>query len=275
MNRHLPVLLCISCLALASNVAIAQDLAASDPYTLLNPKPRELWRPLSADRPDFTESPFTVDPGAVQLEMSFFDYTRNGSAETLTIAPVNLKLGLLDDVDLQLVFDPYVHDDDTTQTRDGIGDSQVRLKINFWGNDGGATAFAFMPFIKIPTASSGLGNDHAEGGLIFPFATDLTDSIGLGLMFETDFVYDATDDGYDTEFVTTGVLGFDLSDDVGVYVEGIGIASTDSATDFRALFGTGVTYAARPDLVFDVGVNFGLTGDADDVNIFAGVTLRF
>ncbi len=39
-------------------------------YSLFNPTPRELWRPLSADRPDFTESPYTVDASAVQLEMS-------------------------------------------------------------------------------------------------------------------------------------------------------------------------------------------------------------
>lgn len=30
-------------------------------FSLFNPTPRELWRDLSADRPDFTESPITVD----------------------------------------------------------------------------------------------------------------------------------------------------------------------------------------------------------------------
>ena len=116
------------------------------PYSLLNPTPRELRRPMSADRPDFTESPYTVDAGAVQLEMSFFDYAKNGDAEAWTIAPANLKLGLLNDVDLQFVFDPYVHADDGAKTHDGFGDMQLRLKINLWGNDGGETAFGFMPF---------------------------------------------------------------------------------------------------------------------------------
>lgn len=244
-------------------------------YSLLNPTPRELWRPLSADRPDFTESPYTVDAGAVQLELSFVDYAKNGDEEAWTVAPANLKLGLLNDVDLQFVFDPYVHVDDGTLTRDGFGDSQFRLKINLWGNDGGDTAFAFMPFIQMPTASDDLGSDHVEGGLIFPFATDLAEGVGLGLMFETDFVYDEDDDGYDTEFIATGVLGFDVTDELGLYVEGIGIISTDSDVDFRSILGVGVTYGLTENMVLDAGVNIGLTGDADDVNLFTGLTVRF
>ncbi|MGI9013806.1 MAG: transporter [Phycisphaerales bacterium] len=195
-------------------------------YSLFNPTPRELWRPMSADRPDFTESPYTVDAGAVQIELSFIDYARNGDEETWMVAPVNLKLGLLNDVDLQFVFDPYINADDGAQTRQGFGDTQFRLKINLWGNDGGDTAFAFMPFIQIPTASDDLGSDHVEGGFIFPFATDLAEGIGFGLMFEADFVYDHVDEGYDIDFVGTGVLGFDMTDELGRYVEGIGIAST-------------------------------------------------
>ncbi len=244
-------------------------------YSLLNPTPREFWRPLSADRPDFTESPYTVDAGAVQLELSFVDYARNGDVETWTVAPTNLKIGLLNDVDLQFIFVPYVHEDDGTQIRDGFGDMQFRLKINMWGNDGGDTAFAFMPFIKIPTASDDLSNDHVEGGLIFPFATDLAEGIGLGLMFETDFVFDTDDGGYDTEFIATGVLGFDTAEKFGLYVEGIGIASTDSDVDFRGILGVGATYGLTENMIFDVGVNVGLIGDADDVNLFTGLTVRF
>ena len=67
-------------------------------YTLFNPTPRDLWRPMSADRPDFTESPITVDAGAVQVELSFLDYASNGDENALSVAPVNIKLGLLNNV---------------------------------------------------------------------------------------------------------------------------------------------------------------------------------
>ena len=56
--------------------AQAQTRMAADKshYHLFNPTPRGQMRELSADRPDVTESPYTVDAGHVQLEMSFVDY---------------------------------------------------------------------------------------------------------------------------------------------------------------------------------------------------------
>lgn len=272
-------------LAFASSTAAQNDPGSApppsdrapdkSPFHLFNPTPRDLRRDLSADRPDFTESPYTVDAGAIQLEMSFIDYVKNGSTDTWTAAPFNLKIGVLNDLDLQFAFDPWLREDDGTRARDGAGDLTIRAKFNLWGNDEGDTAFAFMPFIKAPTASGGLGNDHVEGGLIFPFAVDLAEGVSLGLMFETDFVYDDVDDGYDSEFVFTAALGLDITDVLGVYVEGIAIESTDAATNFRGLLGLGATLALTSDLILDAGVNLGLTGDADDFNFFTGLTIRF
>ena len=254
--------------------AQANELDKND-FHLFNPTPRELWRPLSADRPDFTESPYTVDAGAVQLEMSFVNYASNGDEESWAYAQTNLKLGLLNNVDIQLVFTPYNSFDDGSTTEYGLGDTQVRLKINLWGNDSGDTAFAIMPFIKFPTASDDLGNDHVEGGVIFPFSTEIKEGVGLGLMFETDFVYDETNDDYDAEFIGTGVFGFDVTGQLGLYTEGIAIFSSNSDVDFRAILGVGVTYEIRKDLILDAGINVGLAGEADDVNLFTGMTIRF
>src|SRR5687768_3054656 len=68
-------------------------------FTLFNPTPRALMREMSTDRPDTTESPYTVDAGHTQVELSFFDYTRDdsddgGDFEALSLVPMNLKVGL-------------------------------------------------------------------------------------------------------------------------------------------------------------------------------------
>ena len=47
-------------------------------YSIFNPTPRALWRPRGDDRPDFIESPYTVDAGAIQIEASFLDHARDG-----------------------------------------------------------------------------------------------------------------------------------------------------------------------------------------------------
>src|SRR5688500_5011937 len=65
-------------------------------YTLFDPTPRELMREFSTDRPDVTESPYTVDAGHFQVEMSLVEYTLDddGGAELdeFVVAPANLKV---------------------------------------------------------------------------------------------------------------------------------------------------------------------------------------
>src|SRR4051812_390436 len=92
-----------------TNAAVAVDKRS---FTLLHPTPPALVREMSTDRPDKTESPFTVDAGHFQLEMDVVNYTydRHNSdhsairAESLSVAPVNLKVGLLNNVDLQVIL---------------------------------------------------------------------------------------------------------------------------------------------------------------------------
>ena len=158
------------CLALFSVVAAQADASAPERadksgYHLFNPTPRVLMRELNTDRPDKTESPYTVDAGHFQIEMDVFNYTydrRNPDrsdvrAESLAIAPVNLKVGLCNRVDLQLVLETYssvrIHDRDagTVEKHRGFGDVILRMKINLWGDDGGSTAFGVMPYVKLPS----------------------------------------------------------------------------------------------------------------------------
>ncbi len=172
-------------------------------YTLFNPVPNASLRELSPDRPDKTESPYTVDAGHFQLEMDFANYTYNQSDGTTTkawnVAPVNFKVGLLNNVDLQFVFDNYLHvrTDDRVAgisvTQSGVGDFTTRLKVNLWGDDGGQTAFALLPFVKFPTSTDHLGNNAVEGGIIFPLAVKLPGDFDLGLETAVSCLRDESD----------------------------------------------------------------------------------
>src|SRR5688572_19073670 len=121
--------------------ASAQTAPDESQYALFDPTPRELMREMSTDRPDTTESPYTVDAGHVQFELSFFDYAHNDDdgvrTETLSVLPSNVKIGLLNNVDVQFVFTPYVREETDgdggagdDEVADGFSDdTQVRLKI--------------------------------------------------------------------------------------------------------------------------------------------------
>jgi hypothetical protein len=281
----------LSAVALATIYAAPDSLRAAEgggpggdksAYTLFNPTPRALMREMSTDRPDTTESPKTVDAGHVQVELSFGDYVRDEEhgvkTETSTVLPFNVKLGLTNHVDVQLVADPYVHQrvrsDSGRETDEGFGSTQLRLKVNLWGNDEGATALAIMPFVQLPTAADDLASDHLEGGLIVPFSMELPDEFNLGLMAEFDVVRDEDDDSYGFEFLHTVNINRTIVGDLGGYVEYIGIAPVDTGGGYLALLGTGLTYRLSEDVQLDFGMNFGLSAHADDFNVFAGISFR-
>ena len=72
-------------------------------------------REMSTDRPDKTESPYTVDAGHFQVEMDVlaYSYDRNNGlpgdtrVESLSIAPMNLKVGLCNRADFQVFVETY------------------------------------------------------------------------------------------------------------------------------------------------------------------------
>jgi hypothetical protein len=171
-------------LSVAALPAGAEESADKSKYHLFNPTPSEQMRELSTDRPDQTESPYTVDAGHFQIEMDVANGTMdrdksNGGdvrSQVWNFGGMNLKAGLLNNVDIQFVLDGYVdarakdYVANTSVRDSGFGDVQTRLKINLWGNDGGKTAFAIMPFVKWPLPQTALRNGKTEGGIILPLA---------------------------------------------------------------------------------------------------------
>lgn len=259
-------------------------------YNLFNPTPKELMRGLNTDRPDKTESAYTVDAGHFQIEMDLLTYTyerydTDRSSDTRTqswsVAPINLKVGLFNNVDLQMVFDNYTQQstkDLATGEQDetsGIGDITTRLKINIWGNDGGKTAFGIMPFIKAPTNSSDLGNNAVEGGVIFLLAVALPYGWDMGAMTEYDFVRDNVTTGYETEFVNTITFGHDIIGKLGGYLEFFSSVSTQNDSEWVGTVDVGFTYALTETIQLDCGCNFGVTRAADDYNPFMGISMLF
>jgi hypothetical protein len=258
-------------------------------HHLFNPTPAALMREMSTDRPDKTESAYTVDAGHFQIESDLVSYSydhdvedgANTRVDAWTVAAINFKMGLLNNVDLQTVVEAYNHitTDDLAvgqKTRQsGFGDITSRLKINLWGNDGGTTALAVMPYVKFPTSQDDIGNNSIEGGLIVPMAVELPHGFGLGLMTQVDFVRDVDDSDLHTEFVNTITVGRDLVGNLGGYIEFYTAVSTEDDADWVGTIDVGLTYGWTENLQLDAGINIGVTRSADDFNPFVGISYRF
>lgn len=246
--------------------------------SIVNPTPRDQWRPLSADRPDATESPYTVDAGAVQIELSFVELTRNredGSSTTdYSVMPSLIKVGVTNSIDVQLVLNPYVSLDEPSA--DGFGDMGVRMKVNLIGNDEGDFAAALLPFMTFATGAEGVSAQRVEGGLIVPAAINLTEGISLGAQIGIEWARNAARDSYETILSHTIALGFDVTGNVGVYLEYLAQSAVDGDGRYSPSFGAGATLAMSRDAQLDAGVIFGLDNPrTDDVTFVLGMTLRF
>jgi hypothetical protein len=269
----------------------AQDLELRDdggPYHLFNPTPASEMRDFVTDRPDFTEAAITVPAGHFQAEISFFDISRDSTGGTRTetdlIGNVNLKMGLLENVDIQFIFDAFTENRTTTAgvgtEVEGFSDLTTRLKINLWGNDGGSTAFALFPYVKIPTGTN-LSNDEWEGGVILPFSMDFSDDVSFGAMLQVDLTHDANSGSHDVDWIHTmvvglpGFMGVPVADPLGTYLEYVGIAGSGAGLDYQALFSGGFTWAMGDNTQWDVGFRAGLNEAAEDFGVFSGISFRF
>jgi hypothetical protein len=157
----------------------------------------------------------------------------------------------------------------------GFGDVISRLKVNLWGNDGGTTALAVMPYVKLPTNTDNVGNNSVEGGLIVPLGVSLPRQWNMGLMTQLDINRDEGGDGHHAEFVNTITFSHGIVGELSGYVEFFSSVSTESGSEWVGTFDCGLTYMLTEDIQLDGGVNIGVTRSADDVNPFLGLSWRF
>jgi hypothetical protein len=230
-------------------------------------------RPLSTDRPDTTESPYTVDAGRWQFEMEIAAWTRDGGAsQRFNWGELNLKHGLSASADVQFVLPFYTR---IVGGDEGFGDMQVRLKYNLWGNDAGSDALAIMPYLKLPTARNGIGNGDLEGGLIVPYGFDGPAGWAFGLMGEIDIISDEDSGGYQPVGLVSATASRALTERSGMFFELVGIFTPESRDEREGYFNTGMTWALSEAVQLDGGIRVGLTRASADFSPFVGISTKF
>jgi hypothetical protein len=236
---------------------------------------------MTTDRPDTTESPFTIDAGHVQLESDVASHTRSRqggvTARGWSIGAFNVRLGLASNWEAGIFVAPWTRvvekaSGEPRQTRSGFGDLTLRTKVNFWGNDGGATAGGLIADLKLPTATGALGNDAVEGGIILPVSFELGGGFEGGAMTELDLRRREPGRGRQLAWLNTLTVGHELSARLGGYLE---LTSEVGEETHVATFNLGLAFRPDANTQLDCGVNLGLTRAADDVVFFAGISRRY
>jgi hypothetical protein len=254
-------------------------------YWLLNPTPPDQMRSFNTDRPTKANVPYTVDAGHLQYESDLVNFTHQvvGPVRVNTILAPNptVKVGVTNNADLE-VNAPFagVHSFGASSapasTVWGIGDTLARAKINLWGNDGGDSAAALIPFVKGPTAPIGIGNGAVEEGLIAPLALNLPQNFILLLVPEVDALKNGADNGRHGNFILDVNLSREVIKNLVAYVELWSDYNNDPLQKTTQVsFDAAVQWMVVSNVQLDVGANFGLTSATPAVQVYAGLSQRF
>jgi len=253
-------------------------------YWLFNPVPHDRVRNFSTDRPTKSNVPYTVDAGHFQYETDLVNFTHQIASTTRTDALLvpdpTFKFGVTNNADFEVnVPIAGVHAYGAATPANalwGIGDTFVRSKVNLWGDDGGDTAAAIIPYVKAPSAPIGIGNAVVEGGLIGPVAFALPNSFGLLLVPESDVLKDSLNDGYHGNYVFDVNLSREVIKNITAYFELWSDYNADpTAKATLSSFDVALAWVFLPNVQIDFGANFGLTSATPAVQIYAGLSQRF
>ena len=238
---------------------------------------------LITDRPDATESPQTIQPGVVQLEIGV---TRTHDAEAgvaidqFALPGTLVRIGLSRRIELRVGWNGFqdleVQEGGVDFRDDGIGDSSLGFKIGLTDNATTSTVTALLVETSVPTGADGFTNDRADPSVRYIAAFDVAESVGLGVNLGVNWGTEGQGASRDTlvSAFYTVATGFGLSDRIGAFIELLGELGLDSGVADTHSFDGGFTYRVRPNVQLDIAGGVGLNSAADDWFLGIGVSAR-
>jgi hypothetical protein len=245
-------------------------------HSVLSPLPDDCLEVIDTDRPHQTDTPHVVPPGHSQYESALALVklggviggprdpppsisAPSGRAARLVFFENAYKLGLVDDVDLQILFKhaEYVPAASRFEPPGPLG---LRAKINFVHEEGWRPAVTLVPWVFVPVAPS---QSLRGGPLVFwgwelPWRFEL--EMNAGVLFGASPKPPAA-------LVLASALTHTITGNLRVFVDVY-------ATGWDIAFGTGVLWAFTRDAQVDVGTYIGMSGDEPVASPFVGLSVR-
>lgn len=239
--------------------------------------------PICTDRPARANAVCTVPGGRFQLETSALGWTLTrgpgGRSELLSVGSSFAKIGLTDRSDLQVGLIPFAElrsrAAGASDRVSGFGDVLVRYKHRLTPAEA-RVQLAVIPFVKLPTAAQGLGNETVEGGVAIPISFALAGPVTMTLGPELDALADADGSGRHPALVNLINISLPIARRWTVAGELWTSINFDPAgTVEQASADAAVAYALSKNLQLDLGANLGLTAATSDLELYAGLSIRF
>ncbi len=227
------------------------------------------------DRPDQTESSAVVPRGYFQIETGVTYSDEGSESRTLEYPGTLIRIGLPKRLELRLGTQGFVSEFEGNETT-GYGDSEIGTKLYLWQESGWRPEAAFLASVSIPTGNNSFSTRHADPSFRFLFSHSLTETVSLaynvGAAWET--VTTSSGNATLSDLQYTLAAGFALTDRIGAFAELFGATPVSSGGGSAVSVDGGLTYLLRPNVQFDVALGAGVTDDAPDWFLTAGVSFR-
>lgn len=223
---------------------------------------------IQTDRPDLTESAFTVPAGYFQLEAGILRTVINKTTQ-LNLHPTLLfKYGVSSSFEFRLITDLASYQNNGTN-KFLLLPIAVGMKIAISEEKGIIPKTAFIGHLKIPTGGdSDLASTYFAPSFRFTMQHTLSEKISLGYNLGTEW------SGVTAEpvFIYTITSAISLSPSWGAYLELFGYAPQFNRAEHS--FDGGFTYLLNNNCLADLSFGLGLTSNAPNYFISAGFSFR-
>jgi hypothetical protein len=235
-----------------------------------------LTEPLQPDRPDFTDGPYTLERGHVQVEGGY-TFERQDDEDTGSLGAFVVRIGLAERLELDLGVPARVWIDGPDGKTSGWEDAGAGVKIRLTGVDPapGRPVVGLLLQTSVPTGSDRLTGDVWQPVAKLALDWELTDTVSLATNVGWSSAQDTGLDQRFRQIFASLSLGLGLTDRLGAFVEGYGFTKEEKVGPSTHYFDAGLSWLATKDLSFDVETGRGWNGADSDWWVGAGAAVRW
>lgn len=219
---------------------------------------------LVTDRPDFTESTLSIQPGTWQIETGA-SWLEEDAADGYNLPQALIRTGLAERWELRVGLPDYVDADSVS----GLTDASLGIKLEL--GDAGPGELALIAEVSLPVGDDEFTSDEVDPTAILVYGQELERGWSLGSQIGVSSI--SVGDDNVTVVAPTLVVGTEFRPRWGTFFE-LAAEIPDQGSS-AVVFHTGVTWAQTTGRQWDAHVAVGLSDAAPDVQIGVGYSFAF
>jgi hypothetical protein len=227
--------------------------------------------PIKSDRPDRAETPWVVPKGHAQVEMGFaIEDTEPGFVYSYPKALV--KFGITNNFELRFFSEYITIQKAPNPDLNGFTPLSIGFKAELGEQKGIMPKASVIAHLQIPgVVSDELETKYLAPILVLACEHDISDAVDITYNLGVEW------DGLspDPNFVYALSPSLNITDRLGLYVEGYGklIQQQDDDIEFR--MDAGLTYLIGNNFIIDAAAGKGITDNAPESFVEVGFSYRF